>query len=143
MFGIPEAIFLCLLAIYLLSALGNLINYINNYISTSSRMSSPPRNVMARGGRARIPFRRIQPFATRPDRSPEHSNTHDPTSKDCAVVKGILAKASNFPAELVDIVMDFAGYWACSVASIDYTVTASQQHTIRGQSDEDQMLVSP
>ncbi|KAI3327006.1 hypothetical protein HD806DRAFT_485720 [Xylariaceae sp. AK1471] len=144
MFGIPEVIFLllCLLVVYFRSGLGHLIHHISNHINTSTTIFDPPPNMMARGGSARIPSRRIQPFPNRPNQSPEQTTTHYPTPKDCAMVKGILAKAANFPPELADIVMDFAEYWACSVASIDYSVTANQNHAIHGgRSDENQMLL--
>lgn len=88
-----------------------------------------------RGGRVRIPFRRI-PLVNPPDgpgRSPELKNTHEPTSKECAEVKRIVGKSTGFPLELIDIVMDLAEYWACSVASIDYSVTTSGNMAIHGK----------
>ncbi|KAI0975792.1 hypothetical protein F4678DRAFT_282767 [Xylaria arbuscula] len=91
--------------------------------------------MMNRGGRARIPFRRVpltNPSSDGSKPPPELKNIHKPTPKDCAEVKSTLAKASNFPPELVDIVMDFAEYWACSVASIDYSVTARKELAIYG-----------
>ncbi|KAK5626826.1 hypothetical protein RRF57_002541 [Xylaria bambusicola] len=95
------------------------------------------------GGRARIPFRRL-PLRnpSHPQPPPESKNFHEPTPKQCAEVKGILAKAANFPPELTDIIMDFAEYWACSVASIDYSATSSKQLSIHGgRYGEDQFLL--
>jgi hypothetical protein len=96
--------------------------------------------MMARGGKfaGRVPI----PVSNRPQRPPELKNTHEPTPKDCAEVKAILANVSNFPPELVDIVMDLAEYWACSVASIDYSVTTNQHYAIHGANAENQLIVS-
>ncbi|KAI0434832.1 hypothetical protein F5Y09DRAFT_294992 [Xylaria sp. FL1042] len=99
-----------------------------------------------RGGRARIPFRRVPLTNPAPDDSeappPELKYTHKPTPKECVEVKRTLAKATNFPPELVDIIMDFAEYWACSVASIDYSVTAQGELAIYGgREGEDQFLL--
>ncbi|KAI0542770.1 hypothetical protein GGR58DRAFT_170322 [Xylaria digitata] len=92
-------------------------------------------------GRLRIPFRRRNPLnnqslgTAKPP--PELKNTHKPTPKECAEVKGILGKATNFPPELVDIVMDFAEYWACSVSSIDYSGTPNGQFSISGGNESE------
>ncbi|KAI1427395.1 hypothetical protein F5Y12DRAFT_169990 [Xylaria sp. FL1777] len=92
--------------------------------------------MITRGGRAMIPFRRVpltNPSSNRPEPTPpELKYTHKPTPKECAEVKRALATATNFPPELVDIIMDFAEYWACSVASIDYSVTADRGLAIHG-----------
>lgn len=101
--------------------------------------------MMARGGR--LPYRRNplkNPSVDGPERPPELKNTLDPTPKECAEVKRLLGKATSFPPELVDIVMDFAEYWACSVTSIDYSVTASKNLAIHGGRDrEDKFIVRP
>lgn len=102
---------------------------------------------MARGGRFGLPIRRI-PLENRsgdgPERPPELKNTLDPTPKECAEVKSLLGKATRFPPELVDIVMDFAEYWACSITSIDYSVTANRSLDIHGGRDrEDKFIVRP
>lgn len=97
-----------------------------------------------RGGRARIPSRRV-PLVNPPDgpgRAPESTNKHELTPKDCAEVKGIVAKSTGFPLELIDVVMDLAEYWACSVASIDYSVTPRKSMVIHGSAEEDKFLVS-
>ncbi|KAI8951588.1 hypothetical protein F4801DRAFT_285888 [Xylaria longipes] len=91
--------------------------------------------------RPRIPFRRV-PLTNGPERPPDISNTLERTPKDCAEVKRILTKATNFPPEIVDIVMDFAEYWACSVASVDYSVTAHGHLAIHGAGErEDKLLL--
>ncbi|KAI8627926.1 hypothetical protein F5Y19DRAFT_440412 [Xylariaceae sp. FL1651] len=112
---------------------------ISNHINTL-RTVSGQHPIMMNRGRARIPFPRI-PISNRPQQPPELKNTHEPTPKNCAEVKRILTRVSNFPPELVDIVMDFAEYWACSVASIDYSVTANQQFSVHGTHNEDQLLL--
>ncbi|KAI0544716.1 hypothetical protein F4679DRAFT_563895 [Xylaria curta] len=94
-----------------------------------------------RPGRARIPFRRV-PLTNGPERPPELNNTFQRTPKDCAEVKRILSKAANFPPEVIDIVMDFAEYWACSVTSVDYSVTANGHLAIHGGGErEDKLLL--
>ncbi|KAI1359236.1 hypothetical protein F5Y08DRAFT_320122 [Xylaria arbuscula] len=95
-----------------------------------------------RGGRGRIPFRRIplsNPSHLQPP--PELKNIHKPNPKECIEVKQTLAKATKFPTELIDIVMDFAEYWACSAASIDYSVTSRKQLGIHGGHSENQFLL--
>lgn len=97
-----------------------------------------------RGERARIPFRRIPlSNSSHPQPPPELKNTHEPTLKECIEVKQALAEAANFPPELIDIIMDFAEYWACSAASIDYSVTSRKQLGIHGGHRENEFLVSP
>ncbi|KAI0458532.1 hypothetical protein F5B21DRAFT_435389 [Xylaria acuta] len=91
-------------------------------------------------GRGRIPFRRV-PLTNGPERPPELSNTFERTPKDCAEVKRILTKAANFPPEIVDAVMDFAEYWACSVASVDYSVTANGHLAIHGGGERENKLL--
>ncbi|TGJ84877.1 hypothetical protein E0Z10_g3884 [Xylaria hypoxylon] len=92
-------------------------------------------------GRPRVPFRRRNPLNNQhldhPQPHPELKNTHKPTPKECAEVKGILGKAASFPPEIVDIVMDFAEYWTCSVSSIDYSVTSNGLFSIRGGSESE------
>ncbi|KAI1163528.1 hypothetical protein F5B18DRAFT_319421 [Nemania serpens] len=98
--------------------------------------------MMARGGR--LPYRRNplkNPSVDGPERPPELKNTLDPTPKECAEVKRLLGKATSFPPELVDIVMDFAEYWACSVTSIDYSVTASKNLAIHGGRDREDKFI--
>ncbi|KAI1434821.1 hypothetical protein GGR50DRAFT_377946 [Xylaria sp. CBS 124048] len=56
------------------------------------------------------------------------------TPKECAQVRRILAKAAQFPPEIVDIVMDLAEYWACSVTSVDYSNTANGELDVLGSS---------
>lgn len=73
-----------------------------------------------------IPLERVNGPKPQPERQPELKYTYDPTPNQCNVVKGILQKATNFPFEIIDIVMDLAEYWACSIASMDYSVNANQ-----------------
>ncbi|KAI0521591.1 hypothetical protein F5B22DRAFT_634494 [Xylaria bambusicola] len=95
-----------------------------------------------RGGRAGIPFRRLPLRNPSPQPPPELKNSHEPTPKQCAEVKEILAKTANFPPELIDIIMDFAEYWACSAASIDYSATSNKQFSVHGgRYDENQFLL--
>ncbi len=98
-------------------------------------------------GRPRIPFRRVprtNPSSDRPNPPPELRNIHAPTPKEYAAVKRTLGKATNFPPELIDIIMDFAEYWACSIASIDYSVTANGHLAVHGgRPGEDKFVVSP
>ncbi|KAI1263866.1 hypothetical protein F5Y18DRAFT_118446 [Xylariaceae sp. FL1019] len=115
---------------------------VTNHINTLRSVSGQP-PIMIRGGRG---MWRRQPL--RPARNtapPELTNTHQPTPKDCADVKSIMAHVANFPPELVDIVMDFAEYWACSVAAIDYSVTAQdgsgERKVLGGHGREDQFLL--
>ncbi|KAI1108726.1 hypothetical protein F5Y14DRAFT_435225 [Nemania sp. NC0429] len=99
---------------------------------------------MAPGGRFAIPFLRTprkSASVDRPERPPELKNTLEPSPKECAEVKRLLVKASNFPPELVDIVMDFAEYWACSVTSIDYSVTANNYLAIHGGVDREDKFI--
>ncbi|KAI2639409.1 hypothetical protein GGS21DRAFT_538133 [Xylaria nigripes] len=76
-----------------------------------------------------------------PAREPELSDACGPTPGDCVEVKSILAKATLFPPEVVDIVMDFAEYWACSVASIDFSMTASGCREIYGSSANENQFI--
>ncbi|KAI1634746.1 hypothetical protein F4809DRAFT_617030 [Biscogniauxia mediterranea] len=97
-----------------------------------------------RGG-ARIPIRRL-PIAPSSPQSPESAaltNEYETSPSDCVETKRILAKASGFPPEIVDIVMDFAEYWVCSVSTIDYTRFRSGHHTITGgrSPTENEMLL--
>ncbi|KAI0419019.1 hypothetical protein F5X98DRAFT_335883 [Xylaria grammica] len=96
-------------------------------------------------GRPRVPFQRRNPLNNRSSNQdgppPELKTVHKPTPKECTEVKGIIGKATNFPPEIVDIVMDFAEYWACSVSSIDYSVTSSKQHSIRGGTENENALL--
>ncbi|KAI1337144.1 hypothetical protein F5Y15DRAFT_391551 [Xylariaceae sp. FL0016] len=111
---------------------------------SSRRASSAQPVVMNRRGGARIPLRRI-PIAPRPmkeSQPPVLKNIYEPSSSDCGDVKRTIARASQFPPEIVDMIMDFAEYWTCSTASIDYTVLASGHYTIRSGSDrENQFLL--
>lgn len=100
-----------------------------------------------RGGRARFPPRRIPPLeagsSQQSQGSPILTNTYEPTPVDCLKVKSLLTKATNFPPEIVDMIMDSAEYWACSVSSIDYTGLRIRQHIIYGgRPNENEMLVS-
>ncbi|KAI1819509.1 hypothetical protein F4861DRAFT_136388 [Xylaria intraflava] len=91
-----------------------------------------------RRGRIIIPFR----GPARPARPPERNNAWETTPEECAEAKRILAKATHFPPEIVDIVMDLAEYWVCSVASIDYSVAANEQFKVYGASGrENQFLL--
>lgn len=79
-----------------------------------------------------MPFRRL-PLNNPVNHSakpPEVTIAHEPTPKECAEVKQLLGKVTGFPVELVDIVMNFAEYWACSVAAIDYSVTQTGQLSV-------------
>ncbi|KAI0201810.1 hypothetical protein F4808DRAFT_423879 [Astrocystis sublimbata] len=87
--------------------------------------------MLHRPGRGRIPLRRV-PLTNGPEQPPQFSHTFERTTQDCAQVKRTLSKACNFPPEIIDIVMDFAEYWVCSVTSIDFSVTATGHLTIRG-----------
>ncbi|KAI1324916.1 hypothetical protein F5Y16DRAFT_379622 [Xylariaceae sp. FL0255] len=82
----------------------------------------------------RTPRRPVAPVAPA-----EPKYAYETTPKDCAAVKRILATATNFPPELIDMVIDFAEYWACSVASIDFT--NSQPSSIIGGSQEENTLM--
>ncbi|KAJ2985115.1 hypothetical protein NUW58_g5708 [Xylaria curta] len=93
-----------------------------------------------RGGRGVIPFRRV-PLTNGPERPPELRNTLARTPKECVEVKGILSEATKFPPELIDIVMDFAEYWACLVTSIDYSMTANGHLAIHGGGDRESKLL--
>ncbi|KAM0326193.1 hypothetical protein ACHAQA_006790 [Verticillium albo-atrum] len=44
-----------------------------------------------------------------------------PQAIDVVVVKAILTKATNFPPEILDIIIDHAEYWPCSEMVADYT----------------------
>ncbi|KAG7153030.1 hypothetical protein HYQ46_000498 [Verticillium longisporum] len=44
-----------------------------------------------------------------------------PEAIDVMVVKALLAKATNFPPEIIDIIIDHAEYWPCSETVMDYT----------------------
>ncbi|KAI0874540.1 hypothetical protein GGS24DRAFT_459062 [Hypoxylon argillaceum] len=97
--------------------------------------------MIPRGRRMPIPLERVNGPKPQPERKPELKYTYDPTPNQCNVVKGILQKATNFPFEIIDIVMDLAEYWACSMASIDYSVTANQYLAIEGRHHEDALLL--
>ncbi|KAI1125759.1 hypothetical protein F5Y10DRAFT_246280 [Nemania abortiva] len=96
--------------------------------------------MLPRGGRARIPFRRV-PLVNQqldgPGQPPELKNYYNPSPKQCIEAKRIIAKATNFPPELVDIVMDYAEYWACTTTSIDYSVTGSRHLAINSGRDRE------
>ncbi|KAI0487430.1 hypothetical protein F4859DRAFT_464920 [Xylaria cf. heliscus] len=91
-------------------------------------------------GRPRVPFRRV-PLTNGPERPPELSNTLERTPKDCAEARRLLSKAAKFPPEIIDIVLDFAEYWACSVASVDYSVTANGHLAIPGGGQRENKLL--
>ncbi|KAI0405926.1 hypothetical protein F4802DRAFT_124513 [Xylaria palmicola] len=91
-------------------------------------------------GRARIPFRRV-PLTNGPERPPELKSTQERKPEECIEVKRILRAATNFPPEIIDIVMDFAEYWACSVTSVDYSVTANGHLAIHGGGDRENKLL--
>ncbi|KAJ8112697.1 hypothetical protein ONZ43_g5335 [Nemania bipapillata] len=75
-------------------------------------------------------------------RAAELKNNHEPSPGQCHEVKRILAKASKFPPEIVDIVMDFAEYWVCTMASIDYSGTPNGHFAIHGaREDENTFLL--
>ncbi|KAM0277499.1 hypothetical protein ACHAQH_005777 [Verticillium albo-atrum] len=44
-----------------------------------------------------------------------------PKAIDVLVVKAILTKATNFPPEILDMIIDHAEYWPCSETFMDYT----------------------
>ncbi|KAI1506045.1 hypothetical protein F5X99DRAFT_366963 [Biscogniauxia marginata] len=95
-------------------------------------------------GGARIPSRRIPlvPRSQQPQGASVLTNAYERSPVDCLEVKRVVAKATSFPPELVDIIMDFAEYWACSVSSIDYTQLRARRHTITGgRPSEDEMLL--
>ncbi|KAI1809995.1 hypothetical protein GGS20DRAFT_569320 [Poronia punctata] len=93
--------------------------------------------MMARGGR-RVPMRRVM-LSSEPC---ERKNIIARTPDVCAEVKSILSKASNFPPEVVDIVMDLAEYWACSEALLDYSQSSARNFSIYGSRDgEDHFLL--
>ncbi|KAI0172556.1 hypothetical protein GGR52DRAFT_545153 [Hypoxylon sp. FL1284] len=76
--------------------------------------------MMNRRGGARIPSRRIPLVAPPPQEPPTVTTSYDVTPQDVTQVKEMLAKARDLPPELVDMIIDRAEYWACSVASVDY-----------------------
>ncbi|KAI0397723.1 hypothetical protein F5Y17DRAFT_322100 [Xylariaceae sp. FL0594] len=86
--------------------------------------------MMARGGRGRMTFRRV-PISTVP---PERKSIVERTPKDCLETKSIIAAATNFSPELVDIVMDLAEHWACSMTSIDFSKSGHGTYSIAGAS---------
>ncbi|KAJ8126214.1 hypothetical protein O1611_g7425 [Lasiodiplodia mahajangana] len=96
--------------------------------------------MIPRGPGSRIPYRRVplinRPL-DRPERPPELKNTFELTPKTCAEAKSILGKATRLPLELVDIVMDYAEYWVCQTASIDYSVTGSGHLAIHSGRDRE------
>ncbi|KAI0476020.1 hypothetical protein GGR56DRAFT_640689 [Xylariaceae sp. FL0804] len=98
--------------------------------------------IMHRRGGAHMPFRRVPVQPPQPSEPPRLRHEYEPSPSDCARVSSDLIKATGFPPELVDIVMDFASYWACSVASIDYTVLPSGCLPIYGtRADEDKFML--
>ncbi|EEY16096.1 conserved hypothetical protein [Verticillium alfalfae VaMs.102] len=44
-----------------------------------------------------------------------------PEAIDVVVVKALLIKATNFPPEIIDMIIDHAEYWPCSETVMDYT----------------------
>ncbi|KAI5924496.1 hypothetical protein F4810DRAFT_663910 [Camillea tinctor] len=98
-----------------------------------------------RRGGARVPIRRIPlaPTPSQPAGSSVLVNEYETSPSDCIEVKRVLAKASGFPPEIVDIIMDFAEYWVCSVSTIDCTGLQSGHHIIAsGRPDkENEMLI--
>ncbi|CAJ2504378.1 Uu.00g117720.m01.CDS01 [Anthostomella pinea] len=96
---------------------------------------------MNRRGGAHIPLRR-RPLIPTPQDPPVLQNGYEASPADCAEVKRTVSEATNFPPELVDIIMDFAEYWACSVTSIDYTVLPARHLAIRGaRAGENKLLL--
>ncbi|RYO80224.1 hypothetical protein DL766_003658 [Monosporascus sp. MC13-8B] len=57
---------------------------------------------------------------------------YEPGPKDISDVKLILEKVGNLPPEVVDIILDHAEYWACTVASVDYRNLPNGHLVIRG-----------
>lgn len=100
-------------------------------------------------GRARLPFRRA-PLRHDPDKTAELPdeaeliNTLERTSEDCAEARRILSKTANFPPEIIDIVMDLAEYWVCSLASLDFSMTKKGEFSSYGGGErENRLLVIP
>ncbi|KAI0440027.1 hypothetical protein F4803DRAFT_529051 [Xylaria telfairii] len=99
-----------------------------------------------RPGRARLPFRRA-PLRHDPDKTAELPdeaeliNTMERTTADCAEVRRILSKTANFPPEIIDIVMDLAEYWVCSLASLDFSVTKKGEFSSYGGGERENRLL--
>ncbi|GAP93012.1 hypothetical protein SAMD00023353_3100200 [Rosellinia necatrix] len=99
-----------------------------------------------RGGRTGMPSRRVPLVNPRVPTSqplpPESKNSHELTPKQCVEARHVIGKATKFPPEIVDIVMDFAEYWVCSVTSIDYSTTDMRELIIySGRDRENQFLL--
>lgn len=125
------------------------IGIISFKIINNSRYTHAP-NVpimINRRGGARIPFRR-NPLIPPPNehqepQPPTPTHSYEARPEDVIQVKGILSKTRNLPPEIVDMILDRAEYWACSIASIDYTNNPRNNISIAGsRPGEDQFLVS-
>ncbi|KAI0835494.1 hypothetical protein F5Y06DRAFT_276447 [Hypoxylon sp. FL0890] len=111
----------------------------------NTNASITPIMINRRGG-ARIPSRRV-PLIPPPDRRgepppPTITSSYEARPEDIVEVKNILSKCRNLPPELVDMILNYAEYWACSATVIDYTNHPRSHISILGaRPGEDQFLV--
>ncbi|KAI1140940.1 hypothetical protein F5Y05DRAFT_375634 [Hypoxylon sp. FL0543] len=118
------------------------------FLSTNKRNSNAPTTpiMINRRGGARIPSRRV-PLVPPPDRRretppPTLTSSYEARPEDIVEVKDILSKGRNLPPELVDIILGYAEYWACSATVIDYTNHPRSHISILGaRPGQDQFLV--
>ncbi|OTB07421.1 hypothetical protein M426DRAFT_318108 [Hypoxylon sp. CI-4A] len=121
---------------------------ISRLFGTSNRLTLTPFGpvIMNRSGRARIARRRL-PLIPRSRQEvslepPALTNTYAAKPQDVVEVKDVLSKARNLPPEIVDMILDRAEYWACSVAIIDYSNSPKGYLAIPGaRAGEDQFLL--
>ncbi|KAI1408241.1 hypothetical protein F5Y13DRAFT_172908 [Hypoxylon sp. FL1857] len=139
MFDLVDIAFVLLVAIF----------FSSRFLNTTKRNTnaSPTPIMINRRGGARIPSRRV-PLVPPPDRRgeppppPTLTSSYEARPDDIVEVKRILSKARNLPPELVDIILDYAEYWACSATVIDYTNHPRNHISILGaRPGQDQFLV--
>lgn len=87
---------------------------------------------------------RQMPFPPVPsDKTDADDGTYHPSPIDIFVVRIMLIRSVKLPPDLVDVIFDYAEYWARSTNAIDYRAEHQELLRIYGSSKtEDQFLVS-
>lgn len=89
------------------------------------------------------------PQPARPLRSPDSANiegeddgtAYKPTPVDVVVVRALLSHGRKIPPDVVDVIFDFAEYWAHSSTEIDYSLERKSNLIIRGRSSQEDRLL--
>ncbi|KAI1392513.1 uncharacterized protein F4822DRAFT_391285 [Hypoxylon trugodes] len=120
-------LFLLLISILFTSQLLHLVDITLDFLGAPSIMDR------GRGGMlGRIPRRRNPLFRRRDVSPPNFTTSYEITPEDALEVRDILSEDRNLPPELVDMILEYAEYWACSVAVLDCADRPDGRISIRG-----------